>query len=88
MSATAEVYILFLFFIIIMFLLYGFFQKRIKIQEDMLSNHNFSGISVLVQERLRQNRNYSCGECDLIQIMYVSDYEDYSNKITLKFTVM
>ncbi|XP_076268606.1 uncharacterized protein LOC143201430 isoform X1 [Rhynchophorus ferrugineus] len=62
MSATAEVYILFLFFIIIMFLLYGFFQKRIKIQEDMLSNHNFSGISVLVQERLRQNRNYSCAQ--------------------------
>ncbi|XP_030758402.1 uncharacterized protein LOC115884078 isoform X3 [Sitophilus oryzae] len=58
MSATAEAYILFLFFIIVMFLLYGFFQKKLKLQEDMFNNHNFSGFSVLVQNRLR--RSYGC----------------------------
>ncbi|XP_066259535.1 uncharacterized protein [Euwallacea similis] len=52
MSATAEAYILFLFFMILMFLLYGFFQKRLHVESDILSGQNLSGLSVLVQERL------------------------------------
>jgi len=52
MSTTAEAYIIFLFFMIMMFLLYGFFQRKLYVDSDLLNGHGFTGLSVLVQDRL------------------------------------
>ncbi|KAL1493863.1 hypothetical protein ABEB36_009548 [Hypothenemus hampei] len=52
MSTTVEAYILFLFFMIIMFLLYGFFQKRLHVEADILNNPSYSSLGSLVQDRV------------------------------------
>ncbi|XP_050305655.1 uncharacterized protein LOC126742867 isoform X3 [Anthonomus grandis grandis] len=70
MSTAAEMFLIFWFFIIIMLVLYGYFQKRVRLQEDMLSNHHLTGISVLVQNRMF--RGYSFAQSDQNNIYNIS----------------
>uniref|UniRef100_A0AAR5PA76 SCP domain-containing protein n=1 Tax=Dendroctonus ponderosae TaxID=77166 RepID=A0AAR5PA76_DENPD len=60
MSTTSEVYILLAFLLILILVMYGYFQKKLYMDVGMLSHYSASGISVLIEERLsRRYINYA-----------------------------
>lgn len=63
MSTTSEIYILFAFLLILILVIYGYFQKKLYMDVGMLSHYSASGLSVLIEERLSR-RYFNYGESD------------------------